>query len=181
MATTSSTISGFREQIKGTLTSSSPPYTSHIKPTNTEIANALHLFPSLVQPHAARHAGTNTYLYIPPSSAFDITVLSITLPTPTPTPSPSKKRAREAQAQTQQADRGWQAYLTYSTPAGFKRAAQGAASDTVEGALESLLETTGRALAGKVLDVFNGEGFGNWQAYGGGFVDEEVSVGAQSG
>ncbi|KAK4545100.1 hypothetical protein LTR36_003651 [Oleoguttula mirabilis] len=141
-------ISGLREQIK---------------------ANAVHLFPSIVGPHITQHSGSNTYLYIPPSTAFDIALVNVTI-----------SRVSRISDETPESYLGYQAYLTYQTPAGCKRAAQGEAAESVEGALESLLRTTGRALAGNMMDVFKGEGFGNWREYGGGFVDEEVSVRGQA-
>ncbi|KAK5119231.1 hypothetical protein LTR85_007845 [Meristemomyces frigidus] len=142
----SSSVSGLREQIK---------------------ANAVHLFPSIVTPYLAQHGSSNAYLYIPPSTAFDIALAAVTL---------SRMTDNSISSGTTESYIGYQACLTYETPLGRKRAAQGEAMESVEAALESLLRTTGRAMAVSIMDVFKGEGFGSWREFGGGFVDEEVSV-----
>ncbi|KAK5115732.1 hypothetical protein LTR62_000821 [Meristemomyces frigidus] len=151
-------ISGLREQIK---------------------ANATHLFPAITETYTASHQASNTYLHIPPTTAFEVLLLTVAIVTPSNAEtggSLSKKRSASAIEQQTSKTKNFQAWLTYSTPAGTKRGAQGTAAGSVVEALESLLEVTGRALAAKSLAVLNGESIGRWRPYGEGFVDDESAV-----
>ncbi|KAF2769497.1 hypothetical protein EJ03DRAFT_374449 [Teratosphaeria nubilosa] len=149
METTTPRISDLREQIK---------------------ANAVLLFPNIVQAHLTTTPSANAYLYVPPSTAFEITLYFLG----------ASDSTRGRIASTHASDHremAYQAMLIYQTPAGPARAAQGNSAVSVEDALVSLLQVTGHCLANRCFGLLRGEGMGRWRAWGDGFVNEEV-VGA---
>ncbi|KAH9826678.1 GAF domain-containing protein, partial [Teratosphaeria destructans] len=138
-------------------------------------ANAVLLFPNIVQIHLTNTPSANAYLYVPPSTAFDIILYYLGASDTTRGRIPSTPST-----QAEQREMAYQAMLIYQTPAGPARAAQGNSAMSVEEALVSLLQVTGHCLANRCFGLLRGEGMGRWRAWGDGFVNEEV-VGAGDG
>jgi hypothetical protein len=135
------------------------------------------LFPGIVNDHIKSLASANAYIYLPPTSAFEVTVTHSWRNEVTHYGmhvSVSTYKACIVSLQPPSAHTAACADMSkiFTSPDGPKRCAQGGAQPTVKDALQNLLDVTGSCLEAHNLRILKAEDMGMWRKHGGGFVNE---------